>query len=190
MDGGNFSYSTNNGSSWNLLTPSAGLAYNGTVAALDEQGWSSWALSQSGWRQSVFVLDDIDVDDEFQVRWHFASGTGDNFKGWLVDEIAGINCAWVKPPPKSGRGSVIDTMSVYPSLVRGPAQVKYTLVKACNVSIGLFDASGRLARQVPTSGFKKGRNTATLDATRLARGVYFVKVKGGTDTQTTKIIIE
>jgi hypothetical protein len=188
-DGGNFSYKIGTGT-WSLLEPSVGFPYNGTVAALGGRGWSGWSGSQSGWRQSVFVLDSVDEDDEFQVRWRFASGTTGNYKGWLIDEIAGIHCARVPPPPPSGPGSMIDTLSVYPNLVRGPAQVNYTLVKDCNVTINLYDASGRLAARVPTSGFKKGKNTARLDAGGLASGVYFVKVKGETDTKTTKVIIE
>jgi hypothetical protein len=81
-------------------------------------------------------------------------------------------------------------VNVYPIVVRGGAQVNYTLLRECSVTISLYDASGRLAQRVPTNGFKKGPNTARLDASGLARGVYFVKVKGETDSQTTKVIIE
>jgi hypothetical protein len=42
----------------------------------------------------------------------------------------------------------------------------------------------------PTNGFRKGPNTATLDASKLASGVYFVKLGSETDTKTTKVIIE
>jgi hypothetical protein len=37
---------------------------------------------------------------------------------------------------------------------------------------------------------KRGPNTAKLDASRLARGVYFVKLETEGDTKTTKVIIE
>ena len=69
---------------------------------------------------------------------------------------------------------------------RGKAQVSYTLRKAGNVTVNLYDASGRLTARVQTGGFKQGRNTAPFDATRLARGVYFVKVEGASNFKTTK----
>ena len=188
VDGGNFEYTTDNGSSWEPRTPYAGLDYNGAVSALGASGWSG---NSSGWKQSVFTIP-VAKDDPFMVRWHFDSeGSNSTYHGWLIDEVAGINChrlvdGW--PPQPSGRA--IDTVKVWPNMVRGAAQVNYTLFRDCNVTINLYDATGRLAARVPTSGFKKGKNTARLDASGLARGVYFVKVKGETDTRTTKVIIE
>jgi len=188
MDGGNLAYySTKTGSTWIVLTPSAGLGYGGTVSALGQSGWSG---NSSGWKQSVFQIP-VNKDTQFQVRWRFASGpTNNSYRGWLLDEVAGIGCDLAGGGPPLGSGPVIDTLKVSPNPVRGYGQVSYTLLKGCNVSIKLYDASGRLALRVPTSGFKKGKNTARLDASGLARGVYFVKVAGETDTKTTKVIIE
>ncbi len=188
-DGGNFSYTTDGGSSWWYPTPHNGPAYNGPVTVLDSK--DGWYGNSSGWVQSVFILDKVTDTKTFNVRWRFASdGTNENLPGWLIDEVAGIGCSWIGGGDAPGHGSVIDTVSVWPNMVRGAAQVHYTLRKDCNVTINLYDASGRLAARVPTSGFKKGKNTARLDASGLARGVYFVKVKGETDTRTTKVIIE
>ena len=183
-DGGNFSYSTDNGSSWHWRSTCAGLPYNSEISVLGDSGWSGNSL---GWKQSVFTIP-VATNAEFKVRWHFAAdGDGVTGPGWLIDEVAGINCDL---PGRLGAAGFIDTMKVWPNPVRGQGQVSYTLRKACNVSIGLYDVSGRLAARVPTSGFRQGKNTAALDATKLARGVYFVKVKGETDTKTTKVIIE
>ena len=183
-DGGNFSYSTDNGSSWHWRSTCAGLPYNSEISVLGDSGWSGNSL---GWKQSAFMIP-VAANAEFKVRWHFAAdGDGVTGPGWLIDEVAGINCDL---PGRLGAAGFIDTMNVWPNPVRGKGQVSYTLRKACNVSIGLYDVSGRLAARVPTSGFRQGKNTAALDATKLARGVYFVKVKGETDTKTTKVIIE
>jgi hypothetical protein len=182
-DGGNFSYSTGSYSSWDTLFPSAGKGYDGSVSALSARGWSG---NSGGWVQSVFTIPV--TSGAFKVRWRFASdGTSEDLPGWLIDEVAGIGCDL---GGKMGAAGYIDTMKVWPNPARGKAQVSYTLRKAGNVSVKLYDASGRLAAQVPTSGFKKGRNTATFDATRVARGVYFVKVEGASNFKTTKVIIE
>ena len=186
VDGGNFAYSTD-GINWSLPTPVAGVWYGGTVSALGQSGWSG----TSGWNQSVFTIQGVNQNVNFLVRWRFASdGSNNSYYGWLIDEVAGINCAPTDGKGASGPGTFVDTVNVCPNLIRGTAQVNYTLMRECNVTIKLFDASGRLAARVPTSGFKKGKNTARLDASRLARGVYFVKVRGETDTRTTKVIIE
>ena len=185
VDGGNFAYSTDS-ATWILPTPVAGVGYGGTVSALGQPGWSG----TSGWNQSVFTIS-VNQNANFLVRWRFASdGSNNSYYGWLIDEIAGINCAPTDGKGASGPGTFVDTVKIHPNLIRGTAQVNYTLVKDCSVTIKLYDASGRLAARVPTSGFKKGKNTARLDASGLARGVYFVKVKGETDTRTTKVIIE
>ncbi|MCX6841759.1 MAG: T9SS type A sorting domain-containing protein [candidate division WOR-3 bacterium] len=188
VDGGDFSYSTNS-SIYDTLIPSAGLGYGGVVTALGDSGWSG--TSTAGWNQSVFTLTHVTKDSPFWIRWRFASdGSNNNYHGWLIDEVGFVNHDPADGRKPSGRGSVIDTLSVWPNLVRGPAQVNYTLVKDCNVSIKLYDASGRLAARVPTNGFKKGKNTARLDASRLSRGVYFLKLEGAGDVSTTKVIIE
>jgi hypothetical protein len=185
QDGGNFWYST---SSWyDSVAPtySGGMAYNGSVEALGGQGWSG---NSEGWKQSVFRIP-VAKNATFKVRWHLkANGDANTSKGWLIDEVALISSATSLQP--AGSGPVIDNVKVWPYLIHGVGQVNYTLVRNCNVTINLYDATGRLAQRVPTSGFKKGPNTAKLDASGLARGVYFVKVKGETDSQTTKVIIE
>jgi hypothetical protein len=184
-DGGNFSYSTN-GTNWTSLIPDAGPAYTvGNIPALGERGWTG---SSDGWKQSVFVLDDVADGDPFWVRWRFASDVGGNDHGWLIDEVAGVDCDLYVG--KMGAAGFIDTMKVWPNPARGRALVSYTLRRAGDVAIKLYDAGGRLARQVPAGGSKRGRNTATFDATRLARGVYFVKVEGASNYRTTKVIIE
>jgi hypothetical protein len=184
-DGGNLSYSTD-GTGWTLLTPDAGPAYAaGSIPELGERGWTG---NSNGWQQSVFTLGDLTQGDSFWVRWRFASDVGGNDHGWLLDEVAGINCDLYVG--KMGAAGFIDTMNVWPNPACGKAQVSYTLRKAGNVTVKLYDASGRLARQVPTGGFRRGKNTTTFDATKLARGVYFVKVEGASNFKTNKVVIE
>jgi hypothetical protein len=178
-DGGYLEYRIGSGS-WTWKAPSAGEPYTGIK--------SYWYGNWSGWKQSVFTFTDVNSTDKFQVRWHLkANGDANVSYGWLVDEIAGIGCSWGSKFQIAG---YIDTMKVWPNPAHGKALVSYTLLKAGNVIVKLYDASGRLAQQVPTGGFKKGKNTATLDASKLARGVYFVKVAGASNTKTTKVIIE
>jgi hypothetical protein len=179
-DGGNLEYRVGE-ANWSAATPSAGFPYNGTVAALGGAGWS-------GWKQSVFTFNDVTEDDTFRVRFHYRSGASTPSRGWLVDELAGIGCDLYLG--RFGAAGFIDTLNVCPNPVCGKGEIRYTLRRAGDVTVKLYDASGRLTARVPTGGSKKGKNTATFDATRLARGVHFVKVEGASNFKTTKVIIE
>jgi hypothetical protein len=186
-DGGNFSYSTDGGSNWTVLTPSAGLAYTGFVSALAGNGWSGYPVVTSGWNQSVFTIPM--ASGTFQVRWRFAADDG-NAPGWLVGEIAGIGCDLSDAPPPQPGDSVIGGVNLSSNPLHGPGQVSYTLKKDCNVSLKLHDASGRLAERLTAGGSQKGTHTVRFDATRLRRGVYFLVIEGEGDRQTTKVVIQ
>jgi hypothetical protein len=188
-DGGNFSYWTNI-DGWQLLTPSGGKAYSGSVFALGQSGWSG---GPSGWNQSVFEIP-LAANKQFKVRWRFAADADDVVShGWLIDEVAGVRCNLAPPPPEGGLqpgDSVISELDISPNPVRGPGQVSYTLLKDCPVSIKLYDVTGALAARLATNGFNEGVHTAAMDASKLHHGVYFLTIAGQGDIKTTKVIIE
>jgi hypothetical protein len=192
-DGGNFSYaySTDNGNNWSdggVLTPVGGQGYEGTVIGLGQSGWSG---NSSGWKQSVFTIP-VSTGKVFKIRWNFASDNDNTVgHGWLVDEVAGVGFpidlkSGTPPVP----GAAINSVNLSSNPLRGQGQLIYTLVRACKVSIKLFDAGGRLVRPLATAGYREGVNTARLDANGLNPGVYFVKLVADGTTKTTKVIIE
>jgi hypothetical protein len=184
--GGNFSYSTD-GLQWDSLFPSAGLGYSCPVSALgDSWGWSGSQWAPTGWNQSVFTIP-VNADEEFQVRWRCAAIDMHFGYGWLIDEVAGIGC---KPTDKMGAAGVIDTLKFWPNPVRGTGLVSYTLRKAGNVSVKLYDITGALVARLANGSVKRGLHTAKMDARRLASGIYFVKLESASDSKTTKVIVE
>ena len=138
----------------------------------------------------MFTIDEVGANVPFAVRWRFAS-SGTSSGGWLLDEVAGVDFTTSfksgKPPEP---GAPVNSVSLSPNPLRGAGQLSYTLIRDCKVSINLYDASGRLVRPLATDGFKEGVNTTRLDASRLASGVYFVKLAADGATKTTKVIIE
>jgi len=187
-DGGNFSYWTS-GSHWTRLSPCAGLEYNTRVFALGDSGWSDRSY---GWNQSVFTIP-VAENTQFQVRWRFASDESNNdCNGWLLDEVAGIGCDTAPggDRPPQDENSIIAALDFSPNPVHGSGCVSYTLLRDCQVSVRLYDAAGRLVTRPATNGFKKGVNTAALDATGLGRGIYFLTLAGAGDSKTTKVVIE
>ena len=70
-DDSDSSCSTDDGSTWDVLTPDAGLRYYGDISSLTEPGWSGCPVGgPSGWQQSVFTIP-MDEPTPFKVRRRF-----------------------------------------------------------------------------------------------------------------------
>jgi len=52
------------------------------------------------------------------------------------------------------------------------------------------NVAGALVAHLVNGNVEPGLHTATLDASRLASGVYFVKLQSADDNRTTKVIVE
>ncbi|MGC9361646.1 MAG: C25 family cysteine peptidase, partial [Candidatus Syntrophosphaera sp.] len=81
-DGGNVKISTNNGSTWTLLTPYGG--YNqSNVSALNGPGYAG---NSNGWVQARFDLGAF-ANQSVRFRWVFASDTMIQGQGWYIDDV-------------------------------------------------------------------------------------------------------
>ncbi len=81
-DGGNVSLSTNNGSSWTLLTPDGGYP-SADVSALDQPGYAG---SSGAWVAAGFDLSAW-AGAAVKLRWHFASDGSQTELGWYLDDL-------------------------------------------------------------------------------------------------------
>jgi photosystem II stability/assembly factor-like uncharacterized protein len=77
----------------------------------------------------------------------------------------------------------------YPNPVNPATRIEYAIPKASHVSLKVFDLLGRevttLVDEVQDAGFK----TVTFNASGLASGVYFYRLKAGSFVQTMKLIL-
>lgn len=83
FDGGNVSISTNDGASWNLIYPSSGSPYSGTIYSINEPGFAS---DIANWTEVSFDLSDF-ANNEIRIRWHFTSDGVTTNLGWYIDDI-------------------------------------------------------------------------------------------------------
>lgn len=119
-----------------------------------------------------------------------------------VDEnpLANLSFYRLKQEDASGRNRYFDTRKVmnrgsrFKSLVMvtpnpftADPSAFVTVEKKQRVSIWLTDMSGRILSQVNNT-FEEGQTELSLPTTSLPRGVYFIKVKGESITETHKII--
>ncbi|MEO0076882.1 MAG: T9SS type A sorting domain-containing protein, partial [candidate division WOR-3 bacterium] len=68
--------------------------------------------------------------------------------------------------------------------------IRYTVPTAGNVTIKLYNASGRLIETLVNEHLAAGNYTLTLSAEKLAKGIYFVKCETSNNSAKVKLIVQ
>jgi hypothetical protein len=66
-------------------------------------------------------------------------------------------------------------LNVSPNPVRGAGRIAFTLSRASNLAVRVYDGAGRVARTVFQGRQAAGLHYLALDASDLTPGVYFVR---------------
>ena len=77
----------------------------------------------------------------------------------------------------------------YPNPFNKGTDIRYTLYRAENVNLSLFDMNGRFVKVLVNASKDAGQHSVHLDAGSLAKGIYFYKIQAGDFTQVKKLII-
>jgi photosystem II stability/assembly factor-like uncharacterized protein len=83
-------------------------------------------------------------------------------------------------------------LSIYPNPVSNAATISFTLLQPQNVSLQVFDGSGRLIKNIANSSMEAGTHQLTWNASdengsAVAKGIYYLKFNSGSYTETKKI---
>lgn len=123
------------------------------------------------------------------------SGVGwDRYAGYgLVDALAAVSfdpAATAVPEVASRRGGSLDRVA--PSPFREATRVEWSLPRAADVSLTVFDAAGRRVRQLESGTHPAGAHASTWDGrdddgNAAAAGVYFVTLTTPDGRETRKI---
>jgi hypothetical protein len=81
-------------------------------------------------------------------------------------------------------------LAVAPNPFTSAAAIRYSLSKPGNISLKLYDISGKLVTTLAGGYATSGSHTAHLDARNLASGIYLLKFESNGYTTTEKLIIE
>ena len=81
-------------------------------------------------------------------------------------------------------------LSAYPNPVTDHFTLSFELEKASNVSIDIFDITGKLMRSINAGTYDEGENSMTIQRDGLNSGMYLLKLNGGTNSSHKKIIVE
>ena len=76
-----------------------------------------------------------------------------------------------------------------PSPARGRTVISYALPRTGDLSLVVYDATGRPVRTLAEGSRPAGRYTATWDAREAATGIYFLKLASGGSSISRKIVL-
>ncbi len=189
-DGGIVQISTDGGESWAQIAPSGGYPhkiYGDSFCPLPAK--TPCFGTNGAWQQVEFDLSAY--EGRARIRFVFASGSVAAEEGWYVDDITIVDkLASVEVEPDGTKPDRFSLHPPAPNPVTSRALVGFDVPKTSRVRITVYDIEGRAADTIANATFEPGRYCLDWNAgTRLAPGVYFVKMDAPTFQQTRKVVI-
>ena len=119
--------------------------------------------------------------------------TGRNIEGELgigtninTNTLQGVNCPNSALATNQVHANSLKT-SVYPNPTNGEVNVDFILENSSNVMLRLTSIQGQIIKEVKLNGIT-GSQTATLDLSNQASGLYFVSITTDTESFTAKVM--
>lgn len=78
---------------------------------------------------------------------------------------------------------------IFPNPFNSKARIDYTIATQENVSILLYNLTGQLVKELSNGIHSPGKYQCFLDGADISTGIYIVKLKSSTQTQTRQIIL-
>jgi len=82
-----------------------------------------------------------------------------------------------------------NNLKIYPNPASKTVNVKFTTSSPESGSITIYDAFGKLVKEIPTGNIVPGEYVFPVDVSSLEAGIYLVKLSGGGFYQTQKLMI-
>jgi hypothetical protein len=97
--------------------------------------------------------------------------------GWYQGEVCFGSCCWVR----TGEDASIETSleEIYPNPASGSVNISFTLSQPGEVTLEVFDMTGRYVTTIEHNLFEADGNEVTWDASTINQGMYFIKMKAG-----------
>jgi photosystem II stability/assembly factor-like uncharacterized protein len=189
--GGSALYTTTDGGQTWALNTDVGSIYSVGLA----DSLNGWVVSSG----EIYHSTDGGASFNMEFEWEWG---GTNAQGMTVIDSSHAWVCWdygfvLKYTPETG----IDEQKKYisqanplclmvtPNPCQRLAAVTYNLVLEENISLSLFDVSGRLRKPLFKGIQKAGEHTFQLDAEELPSGIYFLRLETKNASSTYKVII-
>ncbi len=183
-DGGNVAISTDGGNTWTVIQPEGGYPRDNITGLGGEPGYTG---HDATWLPAMFVLNGVTAGTAFRIRFRFGSDGSVTYPGWYIDDVAGIGImpSVEEEPVKP----TTYTLNIKQNPIYRSGVLSFTLPKASDVDITLYDATGRMVSKLASGKFSAGTHTVTLNASKLVNGVYFVHMKADNFNTVKKVTV-
>jgi hypothetical protein len=194
-DGGMVEMSINGGS-WQQIAPEGGYPYRIRTGSTPGP-WPAETPVYSGslnWVPAVFAVSDQTGQARF--RFRFGSDGADVMEGWYIDEVefigSGVDPASAGEPVPLTLHPVVDQNRPNPF---GPSTaIAFSLPEWSQVSLQVFDPSGRLVRTLARGPMDAGAHRVSWDGraddgATASSGVYFYRFQVGDTVETRRMIL-
>jgi hypothetical protein len=198
FDGGNVKVSVDGGATWTLIYPQAG--YDGIISvstayyACHVDNQDGYMGASDGWKKDFFDLTPF-MGMDVIVAFDFGSDESVQYPGWYIK--------WVKvygPPevdvaegltPSRGAFSLADAT---PNPFTGMTEISFSLPVRTEADLKVFDASGRLVRNLSNNVLDAGTHVMTWDGRDEAgravnAGIYFYKLSTADNQAVKKVVL-
>lgn len=142
---------------------------------------SSFVPKSTQWKQLSLDLTDYKTYNNFRVRFELQARRGNNTYidniqiGEFVSAINEANNA-IK-------------ITINPNPTNGISNLVFTNVSKSNISINLFDMTGKLVKNISNDIYSAGEHNIELNSTELAKGIYIIKLQQNEQTYTRKWMV-
>lgn len=102
-----------------------------------------------------------------------------------LNRVSGVNEETGTKP-----ASAVSTLEVAPNPFHRLARVTYALNKGDRVSLKIYNITGALVTTLANGYVEAGRHTVHFDGSKLAPGVYLLRLEAGSIRQTKKIVLQ
>jgi hypothetical protein len=131
-------------------------------------------------------------DDPGHPRWEPFDNINSQFPNMTMGDTFDIMIRAKGTAPGVGEVELEPAvMAIWSSsiILASEGTVNYTLPEAGTADISLWDASGRLVKTIYSGSSAAGEHSISWNASGLANGAYFMRLKTATDVKVAKIIL-
>ncbi len=192
-DGGNVKISTDNGATWTIIYPCSGYPQPSTSSLncfiANEPAFSGSSLV---WVQDYFDLTVYD-GQTILIAFDFGSDGTIMNPGWYIKWVR-IWTTGITDVAEDNVRIIPELFEPKPNPTSGTAELSFVISKASDVSLSIFDATGRLVKTLEHGKLEAGTHTYMWDGTNNMgseshTGIYFVRLTANKRSVTKKLIL-
>jgi hypothetical protein len=157
-----------------------------TLAGALVHFYSGWPSPGDTWA-SFRVYADDGIDGAPGTELYALDSVNIRRGAWNYIQLAPVAVAEGNEPSLSG-----PTLGIvnYPNPVSGKVALRWQVPRSTSVAVNLYDATGRLKRNLYTANDRATVGTLTTDTKSLAAGIYLVRLETADGSATRKLVVD